>query len=76
MSYFGYYRPNPLAILVFIEIGFTLNKLYILGVVLREQFLKNLRRSTKVGDRDLFSATEISCFILTPEYKPIALILY
>jgi hypothetical protein len=30
---------------VFIETGFTLNKLYILGVALREQLLKNLQRS-------------------------------
>jgi hypothetical protein len=59
-----------------IETGFTLNKLCILGVALREQFLKNLQRSAKAGDRDLFSATEISCFILTPEHKLIALILH
>jgi hypothetical protein len=59
---------------VLIETGFTLNKLYILGAALREQLLKNLRRSAKAGNRDLFSATEISSLILTPEYKPTALI--
>jgi hypothetical protein len=61
---------------VLIKTSFTLNKLYILGVVLREQFLKNLQRSTKVGDRDLFSAIKISYLILTLEHKPIALIPY
>ena len=57
-----------------IETGFTLNKLYILGIVLRKQFLKNLRRSTKASNRDFFLATEIFCFILMPEYKLTALI--
>jgi hypothetical protein len=61
-------------ILVPIKTGFTLNKLCILGAALREQFLKNLRRSAKAGDRDLFSAVEISYLILTPEHKPTALI--
>ena len=59
-----------------IDIGFTLNKLYILNTVLREQFLKNLRRFTKAGNKDVFSAIEISSLILTPERKPTALIPY
>jgi hypothetical protein len=52
-----------------IKIGFTLNKLYILGVALKEQFFKNLQRFTKARNRDLFLATKISSFILTLEYK-------
>jgi hypothetical protein len=46
MSYIGHFKPYLLIILVLINIGFTLNKLYILSAVLREQFPKNLRRST------------------------------
>jgi hypothetical protein len=59
-----------------IEIGFTLNKLYILGAALKEQFFKNLRRFAKVGNKDLFLAIKISSLILTLKYKHIALILY
>jgi hypothetical protein len=59
---------------VFIKTGFTLNKLYILGAALKEQFFKNLRRSIKAGNKDLFSAIEISSLILTPEYKQTAFI--
>jgi hypothetical protein len=73
-SYFKHCRPNPLAILVLIETGFTLNKLCILGAALKEQFFKNLRRSAKAGNRDLFSAAEISSLILTPEHKHTALV--
>jgi len=61
---------------VLIETGFTLNKLYILGIALKEQFFKNLRRFAKARNKDLFSATKIFSFILTPEHKHIALILY
>jgi hypothetical protein len=53
---------------------FTLNKLCILDAALREQFPKNLRRSAKAGNGDLFSAAEISNLILTPEHKQTALI--
>jgi hypothetical protein len=59
-----------------IEIGFTLNKLYILSAALKEQFFKNLRRFIKVRNRDLFLATKISSLILMPEHKYTALILY
>jgi hypothetical protein len=59
---------------VLIETGFTLNKLCILGAALGEQFLKNLQRSAKAGNRDLFSTTEISSLILTPKHKQTALI--
>jgi hypothetical protein len=59
---------------VLIDIGFTLNKLYILSAALREQFLKNLRRFAKAGNGDVFSATEISSLILTSEHKQTALI--
>jgi hypothetical protein len=41
---------------VLVDIGFILNKVYILGAALREQFLKNLRRSAKAGNGGLFSA--------------------
>ncbi len=59
-----------------IETGFTLNKLCIFGAVLREQFPKNLQRSAKVGNGDLFSTTEFSNSTFTPEHKQIALILH
>jgi hypothetical protein len=59
---------------VLIETGFTLNKLYILGIILIKQFPKNLRRSTKAGNRDVLSITEFSSLKITPEHKPIALI--
>jgi hypothetical protein len=58
-----------------IETGFTLNKLCILGVALIEQFFKNLRRSAKAGNGDLFSTTDVSSLI-TLEHKPTALIPY
>ena len=59
-----------------IETSFTLNKLYILGVALKEQFFKNLRRFAKAGNKNLFSAAKIFSLILTPEHKHIAFILY
>jgi hypothetical protein len=59
---------------VLIKIGFTPNKVCILGAALREQFPKNLQRFAKAGNRDLFSATKLSSFILTPEHKQTALI--
>ena len=73
-SYFRHCRPYLLLILVLIETSFTLNKLFILGVALREQFFKNLRRFAKAGNGDLFSATKISSLILTPEHKQAALV--
>jgi hypothetical protein len=69
-----YYRPHPFAILVPVETGFVSNKVGILGVALRDQFFKNHRRSAKAGNRDLFSAAEISNLKLTPEHKQTALI--
>jgi hypothetical protein len=62
--------------LVLIETGFVPNKVDILGVTLRDQFPKNLRRSAKAGNGDLFLAIEISSLILMLEYKQMALILY
>jgi hypothetical protein len=61
---------------VLIETGFVSNKVGILGVALRDQFPKDLRRSAKAGNGDLFSAAEISSLILTPEHKQAALISY
>jgi hypothetical protein len=59
---------------VLINTGFILNKLGILGVTLREQFPKNLWRSTKVRNRDLFLTAEFSSLILTSEYEQMALV--
>jgi hypothetical protein len=59
---------------VLIETGFVSNKVGVLSVALRDQFPKNLRRSAKAGNGDLFSAAEISSLILTPEHKQTALI--
>ena len=59
-----------------IKIGFILNKLYILGIALKEQCFKNFRRSTKAGNRDLFLTTIFSSSIITPKYKQTTLILY
>jgi len=61
---------------MFIKTGFTLNKLYILGTALKEQFFKNLQRSIKIRNKDFFSAIEISNLILTPEHKYTAFIPY
>jgi hypothetical protein len=58
-----------------IETGFTLNKLYILGIVLIKQFLKDLRRPAKAGNRDVLLTTKFSSLKIIPEYKPTALIL-
>jgi hypothetical protein len=54
---------------VLIDAGFVPNKVGILGATLRDQFPKDLRRSAKAGNRDLFSAAKISRLILTPERK-------
>jgi hypothetical protein len=54
---------------VLIDAGFVPNKVCILGTALREQFLENSRRSAKAGNGGLFSATELSSLILTPEPK-------
>jgi hypothetical protein len=59
---------------VLIETCFVPNKVSILGVALRDQFPKNLWRSAKAGNKDLFSAAKISSLILMPEYKQTALI--
>jgi hypothetical protein len=59
---------------VLVETGFTLKKLYILGIVLIEQFPKNLQRSTKAGNRDVLSTTEFSSLKIILEHKPTALI--
>ena len=59
-----------------IEIGFILNKLYIVGKALREQCLKNLQRSTKAGNEDLFLTTIFSSLIVMPKHKQTTLILY
>jgi hypothetical protein len=64
-----YYRPRPLAVLVIIDIGFILNKVYILSIILREQFPENSRRSAKAGNRGLFLAIKLSSLILTLELK-------
>jgi hypothetical protein len=55
-------------------ISFTLNKLYILGIALKEKFFKNLQRFTKAGNKDLFSAAKIPSLILMLEHKQTALI--
>jgi hypothetical protein len=58
MSYIRHYKPCLCIILVLIYVGFILNSLYILSIVLIEQFLKNLRRFTKAGNKDLFLTIE------------------
>jgi hypothetical protein len=59
---------------VLIDASFVLNKVCILGAALGEQFPENLRRSAKARNGGLFSATELSSLILTPEHKQTALI--
>lgn len=59
-----------------IETGFTLNKLCILDAALKEQFFKNLWRSVKAENEDLFSAAEIFSLILMLKHKLTALILH
>jgi hypothetical protein len=61
---------------VLIKIGFILNKLYILGVTLREQCFKNFQRSIKAGNKDLFLIIIFSNLIVTLKYKQTTLILY
>jgi hypothetical protein len=58
------------------ETGFILNNLCILGVALREQFPKNLWRSAKAGNRDLFLTSKFPSLIFTPEHEQMALVPY
>ena len=76
MSFICHFRPCPGTVLVLINTGFILNKLGILGVALKEQSLKNLWRSTKVGNRDLFLTIKFSSLILASEYKQVVLVLH
>ena len=75
-SYFKYYKPYLLLILMLIKTSFTLNKLCILGIALKEQFLKNLQRFAKARNKNFFLATKISSLILTLKHKQTALILH
>jgi hypothetical protein len=64
-----YFKPYLLAILVLINIGFVSNKVCILDITLREQFLENLQRFAKAGNKGLFLATKLFSLILTLEPK-------
>jgi hypothetical protein len=52
-----------------INIGFVLNKVYILDTVLEKQFLENSRRFVKARNEGLFSIIKLFNLILTLKLK-------
>jgi hypothetical protein len=58
-----------------VKISFALNKLYILGIALIEQFFKNLQRFAKVRNRNVLLIAKFFSLKMMPKYKPTAFIL-